>query len=250
MLNGNIKEKNILITGASSGIGEAIARHLHSLGATVILVARSVEKLNSMQEELKERVHVFSLDLSHLEDIEDIFLFCKEKSIFLDGLVHAAGISVDIPIKALRVEDMQEMMTVNYFSYVQLGKYFANRKYSKDGASIVAFSSAASFMCDKGMSQYSASKAAINATTKTMAKEFINRKIRVNAIAPAFVDTDMTWNVANYVEGFCENINKTQPLGIIPKEQISYLVEFLLSDCSKYITGNIIPVTGGTSLNI
>ena len=103
----------------------------------------------------------------------------------------------------------------------------------------------ASLECAKAMSQYAASKNAVNAYTKVLAREAEKRKIRVNAIAPALVDTDMTHQLCDVLEDFEETIITRQPFGIIPVEQIAYLAEFLLSDRSAYITGTIIPVHGG-----
>ena len=156
-----------------------------------------------------------------------------------------AGISIDRPVKALEFEEMERVFRINYFSYVALTKYFLNRKYSENGASIIGMSSMASLECAKAMSQYAASKNAVNAYTKVLAREAEKRKIRVNAIAPALDDTDMTHQLCDVLEDFEETIITRQPFGIIPVEQIAYLAEFLLSDRSAYITGTIIPVHGG-----
>lgn len=245
----DMKGKWILVTGASSGIGEGVVGELDKAGANVVLVGRNEEKLQEVASGMANQAIVVKYDLSDLENMEEIFTTVYKQGIVLDGMVHSAGISVDIPVKVLQPQDLRTMMEVNYFSFVMLGRFFYKKKYSNPESSIVAISSAAAFMCDKGMSQYSASKAALNATVKTMSKEFLNRRIRVNAIAPCFVDTGMTWNVGNYVEGFADKLTQTQPLGVIPREQIAYVVLFLLSEYSRYITGDIIPITGGQTLH-
>ncbi|MCI8364009.1 MAG: SDR family oxidoreductase [Eubacterium sp.] len=237
--------KNILITGASKGIGHGVAEYLLQGGANVILVARNREKLEELRLKYPNSAFPYPYDLCKMDGIEDIFLFCKAHGLKLHGMLHAAGISIDRPIKALEFEEMGQVFQVNYFSYVALTKYFLNRKYSENGSSIICMSSMASFECAKAMSQYAASKNAINAYTKVLAREAEKRKIRVNAIAPALVDTDMTHQLCDVLEDFEETLITRQPFGIIPVEQIAYLAEFLLSDRSAYITGAIIPVHGG-----
>lgn len=237
--------KNILVTGASQGIGNGVAEYLLKKGANVILVARSEDKLVELAEKYPDKAFPYPYDLSDLEHIENIFLFCREKGMKLDGMFHAAGVSVGCPIKTLDVTEMQELYNVNFFSYAMLCKYFAIKKYSSNGAGIVTMSSVASIHCAKSMAQYASSKAAVNAFTKTMSKEMIKRKIRVNAVAPAFVDTEMAWGERKNRDNFDEYLKENQPYGVIPVEQIAYLVEFLLSEKSAYITGAIIPISAG-----
>lgn len=244
-----MRGKNILVTGASQGIGRGVAEYLLQQGASVILVARNEEKLSELEQKYPDRAYAYPFDLEKTDDIEKIFLFCKQKGIKLHGMLHAAGISIDCPIKILELEEIERVFRVNYFSYVALTKYFLNRKYSENGASVVGMSSMASFECAKAMSQYAASKNALNAYTKVLAREGEKRRIRVNAIAPAFVDTDMTRQLRDvredFDEDFDETLKKRQPFGIIPVSQIGYLTEFLLSDRAAYITGAIIPIHGG-----
>ena len=140
---------------------------------------------------------------------------------------------------------MKRVIVLNAFSFVELGKYFSMKKYSNNESAIVAVSSIASILNDPGMVQYSASKAALNAEVKTMAKEFMKRKIRVNAILPANVNTEMFTSGVDVIEGFMEKALERQPLGIIDPEQIAYLAEFLLSENAKYITGELFVISGG-----
>lgn len=238
--------RNILVTGATQGIGYGVATSLLQKGTNVILVGRNEEKLLQLKNQFPAHAYPYVFDLYNTQDIESIFMFCKENGLQLNGMVHAAGRSLDLPIKSVDVEEMESGMRINYFSYVQLARYFSLKKYSVNGASIVAFSSLASFLCEKGMSQYASSKAAINAFTKTLSYELLKRNIRVNAIAPGYVDTDMTRSCFNCIEGFEEMMLQKQPWGMIPVSQIVELVEFLLSERSQYITGAIIPVSAGT----
>lgn len=237
-------EKTILVTGASSGIGAAVSQYLSEQGYGVVLVARTLSKLEQTAACLPGKKHIISYDLSDLANLEEIFIQCREKEIKLDGLVHCAGINNDIPIRANDIEIMQDVTTVNYYSFVELGKYFNKKKFSNDGASIVAISSMAAESCMKGMCTYAASKAALNAAVKVMGKEFLKRRQRVNAIMPSFVDTPMADHVEDTL-GDLDSKIAAQPLGLIEPMQIAYLVEFLLSDKSLYMTGACIPVSGG-----
>lgn len=231
----------VLVTGASSGIGEATAKYLAEQGAEVICVARREELLQKVCEYHPDRMWSVPCDLTDLENIEKIFEVIREKSGPLTGLVHCAGINRDMPVRTNDAHIMKRVMDTNYGAFVELGKYFCKKKYSEEGSSIVAISSTASYNYAKGMCTYSSSKAALNAAVMIMAKEFVKRKIRVNAILPNFVNTEMTKRSMDYNKG----IGEGQPLGIIESEYIAYLVEFLLSDKAKYMTGCLIPVTGG-----
>lgn len=247
MIHNGLENKNILITGASSGIGAAISEYLSELGYFVILVARDIKKLNDVKARLCSESIVIPYDLIDLKNIESIYTKCKENKIKLDGLVHCAGINNDIPIRANDIEIMEKVTAINFFSFVELGKYFSKRKYSNDKASVVAISSSASISCGKGMCTYASSKAALNAAVKVMSKECLKRKQRVNAVLPTFVDTPMAARMDETL-GDLEQKIANQPLGLIEPRQIAYLVEFLLSGKSSYITGACIPVSAGAAL--
>lgn len=236
--------KTVLVTGASSGIGAATSEYLSKQGYFVVLVARNKDRLNQLSQKLCGESLIIPYDLSDLEHIENILTNCKDQGIKLDGMVHCAGINNDIPIRANDVEVMKEVTTINYYSFVELGKYFNKKKYSNDRASIVAISSSAAETCGKGMCTYSASKAALNAAVKVMGKEFLKRRQRVNAVLPTFVDTPMAARMDESL-GDLDSKVAGQPLGLIEPEQIAYLVEFLISDKSSYITGACIPVSAG-----
>lgn len=233
--------KWILVTGASSGIGLTIVNYLDSLGYSLVLCSRREERLKEISSALTNIPILMVVDLCKPEGVEKIFQTLKEQSIKLDGMIHCAGIGSNCPIRGNNVEDMEKIMATNYFSFVELGKYFSKKSYSNEGASIVAISSISPLTCYTGACNYAASKSAVNIAVKIMSKEFMKRKIRVNAILPAYVNAPL-----GPAEDDKEYI-KQQPLGIIQPEYIAYLVEFLLSDKSKYMTGTLIPVSGGMS---
>lgn len=233
----------IMITGASSGIGEAVARYLNRReDVSLILVARNEKKLKFLSEELGGETRYIVYDLMDTEHIENCFISCKEWGIKLDGLVHCAGIGENMPIRTIQTEHIKEMYGIHPIAFIELGKYFSKKKYSKKGASIVAMSSVASYEMGKGMTAYASSKAAVNAVVKVMAKEMLERHIRVNAVAPAFVDTPM---IKEEVQRWKEEGSQPQEFGVIPPEQVAYLIDFLMSDKASYITGEIIVISAG-----
>lgn len=240
-------EKAILVTGASSGIGAAVSKYLSEQGYFVVLTARNHSKLSQIADNLCGEKLILPYDLSDLEHIENIFVSSREKGIKFDGLVHCAGINIDIPIRSNDVDIMKEVTTVNYYSFVELGKFFYKKKYSNNQASIVTISSSAAESCSKGMCTYASSKAAMNAAVKVMGKEFLKRKQRVNAIMPTFVDTPMAARMDASLGDLKHKVTG-QPLGLIDPVQIAYLAEFLISDKSSYITGACIPVSAGAIL--
>lgn len=231
--------KTILITGCTSGIGYETSLYLHELGYRLVLTGRDGEKLNALSEKVNCEVSCIC-DLSESCQINRLFECLENKRIKLDGMVHSAGYAANAPVRLLKEIDMTELMNLHYFAFMKLSKNFYKKIYSNVGASIVALSSFATVTCYEGSSMYAASKSAVNTAVSVMAKEFLKRGIRVNAILPAYVDTRMNKGLDELVD-----IRERQPLGLIASRQIAYLVEFLLSEKSKYITGALIPVSAG-----
>lgn len=246
-----MKNKVYMITGASSGIGEECVRKLADESNTLIIIARNYNKLMQLSTELPGTIIPIEFDLNDLENIKSIFDTCKEKKLKLDGLVYCAGVNADCPIKVNNINLMQEAMTVNCFAFLEMGKHFYSKRYSNDNGSIVAISSLASLVCERGMAPYSASKAALNAVIKTMSKEFLRRKIRVNGILPAGVATPMADQKVSVLEGIALSKNNetedVQELGIIPSTVIADHVDFLLSNASQYTTGELLTIGAGRS---
>lgn len=125
-----MKGKNILITGASRGIGARTAEYLSEQGANVVLVARDEDRLKKLQEKLVSKSHVIICDLQNLDDIGNIFDECAMKGIKLHGMVYCAGVSRDVPVKNNDIEWMEETFLVNYMAFVECAKYFMKKKYS------------------------------------------------------------------------------------------------------------------------
>lgn len=245
-----MQDKNVLVIGASQGIGRDVTEYLVEQGANVIAVARQEEKLLELKKMYPEHVWIYKQDITDVEQIENIFLYCKEIQLKLHGMVYCAGIIANGPIKTLELDVFKNAYDVNLFGFVQASKFFSLKKYSYDGASIVAMSSVAAKYCDKGMADYASSKGALNAFASVLSKELVKRKIRVNTIGPAMVNTEMLAKSLELIDDFEERVLQEQPLGVIPVRQVSYLVEFLLSERAEYITGAYIPITAGGAWSI
>lgn len=237
--------KNFLITGASSGIGKSIAQYLSGCGASIILVARNLDKLSKLLEELPKSCKMFAYDLNNLEDIQKIFEYCRHHDMALNGLIHCAGICPLMTLKENDISVMIDTFKVNYFSFVELVKYFSEERNSVDNSSIVAISSDAAVVGGYRQAIYGGSKAALNVTVKSMARELQYRKIRINTIMPSAVETEMLDKLRKKSLNLEDKILSKQPLGIINPDNIASLAGYLLSDEGKYMTGLSIPVNAG-----
>ena len=243
------KGKTILVTGASSGIGKAVAVRMDQLGANVILVARKKEALSTLKQKMQNSCKYICYDLADVEHIEDIFVEAAAIG-KLDGYVHCAGICNINPIKHVEPQELEKMLNVNALSFFQMSRQFSKAKYSNKGASIVGMSSIAAIAMEPGMCAYAMSKAAINTQIRIMAKEFVKRGIRVNAVMPAQVESKMGVQDNIWTDEELEEVRGYQPLGAIPIEQVVNCIEFLLSDKQAgYITGECIAITGGYRSN-
>ncbi len=246
-----LENKNIIITGASSGIGAEFARTASAQGANVIMIARSEEKLKAVQESLKGKGVFYSQDLTHIDEIKLLVEKIVEENGRIDGLVHCAGTSIIMPVKAFKYETMHEEMLLNLYSFIELVKNVSKKKhFSAEGGSIIAISSIASQRGIKGKVSYCSSKAALDGAVRVMAAELASRRIRVNTITPGFVKTQM---FEKYLERHGEEgaaaERAKQPLGLVEAAEVAKAGLFLLSESSEYITGTTITVDSGR-LNI
>lgn len=236
--------KTILITGATSGLGKNLTEYLaeSSLFSPVIL-ARNESKLQMLAE--KYSIQYIKYDLSDIYNISSVYEQLESKNIALDGLVHCAGIS---PLMLTKDNDpikMTETFNVNFFSFVELVKGFVNYCSNGGEKSIIAISSVAAKVASYRQSVYGASKAALEEAVRCMAKELMSQGIRVNAIAPGAIQTEMLIDLQKKSEGLREKLEKLYPLGIADPIYFSKMIEYLLSDESKYITGRCIDMDSG-----
>ena len=232
-----LEGRTILITGASSGIGKESALLLSKLGARLVLVSRNSDKLNEVLEKLDGKGHcAFSFDLRNISEIEAFIKNIVSHTGPFNGFVHSAGISVMRPIKMTSYDFLHEIMTLNFYSFVELTRCIGKKNNSVNGASFIGISSVSSVKGNISQGAYSASKAALNGIVRPMAKEYSQRKIRINSVLFGMIKTEM-------FEGFINNggdisLWKDQYLGIGETEDAANVIAFLLSDASKLITGS------------
>ncbi len=243
-----LNDKNIMVTGASSGIGKSIALFLSKMGANVIMVARNEERLKEVLKELEPGNHSYFLfDLSDLAGIGNMMDNVCSGGLKLSGLVHSAGISRTVPMQYLKLEDLNNIMSVNFYSFIELAKQFSRRKNNDNGGSIVAISSISSKVGARGLTAYCASKGALDSAIKSMALDLAPKGIRINSIAPGIIRTQIYDELKEIVNNnnFEEDLKKRQIMGIGEPEDVAYAAAFLLSNASRFITGTSIIVDGG-----
>lgn len=244
----DLSGKYIMVTGASSGIGKGIAKFLSKLGANLIMLARSEERLKETLNALEPGDHsYYLLDLNRLDEIEGIFVKVCSQGRKLDGLVHSAGISLTIPLQYLKMNDLKNIMTVNFYSFMELVKQFSRKKYSNGGGSIVAVSSISSRVGARGLAAYCASKGALDSSIRALALDLAAKNIRINSVAPGIIDTQIYDDLKDIVNNndFEEKLKERQLLGVGKPEDVAYAAAFLLSDASRFITGTSLVLDGG-----
>jgi 3-oxoacyl-[acyl-carrier protein] reductase len=236
--------KLVLIVGASSGIGKSIAELLVK-DMTVVAVARRKDRLDNLR---RLGVITKQFDVTDFDEIQPFVKQISKEHGKISSLIYAAGVQDISTIKSIQISKAKEMFDVNFFGAMWFAKAFSNKLIrSKSNPSIIFISSIAGDHPETGILNYSASKAALNNLTKGLAKEIA--PVRVNAIAPGFLRTEMTEKFQDiYNEDFIRNMEKSLPLGLGDVEDIAQLARYLLSEESKYITGNILKLDGGGSL--
>jgi len=245
----NFIGKTILITGASSGIGRATAVYLDSLGARHILIGRSEEQLRITQSSLKNESVLCTMDLSDVESIESKIKPVVKDFGALSGFVHCAGMLEHRPLAMCKFENLHKVMLTNFYSFFELARIVTKKGiYSSEGMNIVVISSVVAKTGRESQTAYGSSKAAIIGAVHSMAKELAPKKIRVNAVLPAAVNTTMLdkyYDLKEMLHGGEGKPQDRQYLGMCQPEYVASAIAFLLSDDSKWITGAEIPVDGG-----
>lgn len=240
--------RRILVTGASAGIGRATAILLSQLGASVISVGRNQERLQQTQKQLAPGNHAATvIDLSDLDAIPRQMQDLVAKEGQLNGLVHAAGMQMTLPLKMLAVSKWREMLLINTEASLVLAQAFQSKDVcATSGGAIVFISSVLGQVGAPGRSVYSLTKGALDAMAKSLALELAPRKIRVNCVAPAFVRTAMYEEMARFWSSTQQmKVENDHPLGLGAPEDIANAVAFLIADTGRWITGSTLVVDGG-----
>ena len=242
----NLTGKTALITGASGGIGAAIAKALHTAGATIAISGTRVEKLEELKAQIGENVYVLPCNLSSAEDVEKLIPAAEAAMGGLDILVNNAGITKDGLAMRMKDEDWQAVIDVNLTSNFRLCRAAMRGMMKKRAGRIVNITSIVGVTGNPGQANYVASKAGVIGLSKSLAQELATRGVTVNCIAPGFIATPMT-----------DVLNDKQKEGILAKipagrmggpEDIAAAVLYLASDEAGYVTGQTLHVNGGMAM--
>lgn len=240
----DLTEKNIIVTGAGSGIGRETSRVLCGEGATVVMLDISAEGLAETAAISGDNCHPLPIDLTDSNAVASAVNTIVDKYGKLDGLVHCAGISSRKPLNVLSRDGFSKVMDVNFFSFVELVKNCANKKHINDGASIVVMSSISSIRGYKAKAEYCVSKASVDAFVRCMALELANRCIRVNSVMAAEVLTPLAQK-SREINAMVGAADFEAPLGPSEPYEVANTIAFLLSDATKTITGTSLLIDGG-----
>lgn len=239
----SLEGKTILVTGASSGIGRAIAIQSSRMGASVCLCGRNEKRLEDTFNELSGSAH--SIFVGDLTNGNDRNLMVNSLPI-LDGIVYNAGIAKRQLCRMIKEEDLVNIMNTNFNSVVLFQRQILKSKKIQDGASIVMISSRAASSPSIGNAIYSASKGALISYSKVLGLELSSRKIRVNSVCPGMVMTDLVKKEGDLMGVDFSEAQKKYPLGRFGSpEEIAYLSIYLLSDASAWMTGSCLDISGG-----
>ena len=242
-----LEKKTALVTGAGKGIGRAIALALAKMGVLVIVNYRgskeqaeeTVQKIREMGQEAE----VYPCDVSDFQAVETMMKTIVSKYGRLDILVNNAGITKDGLILNMSEEDFDKVVDTNLKGTFHTIRHASRQMIRQRSGRIINISSVSGVMGNPGQANYAAAKAGIIGLTKTMAKELGSRGITVNAIAPGFIETDMTAVLSESVQ---QNIQAQIPLGHFGKpEDVAAAAAFLASEEAGYITGQVLCVDGG-----
>ena len=235
--------KTALVTGATGGIGAAIARVLHKAGATVAISGTRAAVLDELKAELGDRVHVIACNLSDAADVEKLVPAAEAAMGSVDILVNNAGITRDGLILRMKDEDWDLVLSINLKGAFLCTKSALKYMSKQRSGTIINIASIVGAMGNAGQANYVASKAGLIGLTKTIAREYSNRNVTANAVAPGFIDTAMTQALSEQVR---TDLAKQIPLGRLgSSEDVANAVRFLASPAAAYITGQVIHVNGG-----
>lgn len=245
-----LKGKHAIITGCNRGIGKAILKAFAQNGANIFACMRTVspevkEELAQLAEKYSVEIIPVCFDLCHENDMKQAIAEIRKKRCPIDILVNNAGaISENVLFQMTPTSNMRELFEVNFFSQMQLIQYVSRlMQRNENGGSIIQMASIAALDGAPGQLEYVSSKAALVGATRTLAREFGRDSIRVNAIAPGIIDTDMGNKMSDTLTKDMIDHSALARLG--KPEEIANVAAFLASDLSSYITGQVIRVDGG-----
>ena len=238
----NLKNKKILITGATGGIGNNLVEKFYNLGANVIATGTKEDKLNSLKKKY-QNIIIEKFHLNNHKDIEKFIEKADEQVNGLDVLVNNAGITLDNLSIRLSEENWKKVIDINLTSTFLMCKFIIKKMLKRKYGKIINITSIVGHTGNLGQSNYAASKAGIVAFSKSLAIEYAKKNININCVSPGFIKTEMTDKIN---EEFKNTLISKIPSGKLGSgEDVSNCVAFLASDMSSYINGETIHVNGG-----
>lgn len=243
----SLKDKVIVVTGASSGIGAQCAIDCSKMGAKVVLIARNEERLKQTLSQMEGEGHLIKVyDLNALNGIKELVKSFVSEIGRIDGFIHAAGIEISRPVKLLSPDDYATVFKTNALSCFEFIHQLSSIKNMNNGGSIIMIASITGVIGRGTVSAYAASKGAMISACKSMALEFAKKRIRVNCVSPGTILTPL---MKNYLDELDEETRVKRisgfPLGLGEPSDISNACIYLLSDASRWVTGQNFVVDGG-----
>tara|TARA_B100001989_G_scaffold218595_1_gene170171 strand:- start:2388 stop:3125 length:738 start_codon:yes stop_codon:yes gene_type:complete len=239
----NIRNKNIIVTGASGGIGNSIVKKLSEFDANILATGTKTEKLEELKSNFKN-VKILTFDISQSERIEEFIENATKKlGGKLDCIINNAGLTLDNLAIRMSLDEWKKVLDVNLSSTFLLSKFAIKKMLKNKSGKIVNITSVVGHTGNLGQANYSASKAGIIAMSKSLTLEYAKKNININCISPGFIQTAMTDKIDEKMREFM--ISKIPSARLGQPEDIANVVLFLVSDQSNYINGETIHVNGG-----
>ena len=240
--------RTALVTGATGGIGGAIAHTLHANGATVTISGTRIEMLDSLAGQLGGRVHVVRCNLTDREDVENLVPAAEAAMGHIDILINNAAITRDNLVVRLKDEDWDQVLAVDLTAAFRLIRAAVRGMIRRRFGRIIGVTSVVGLTGNAGQANYAAAKAGMIGLTKTLAREFAGRSVTVNAVAPGFIKTDMTAEFVNNPEVSARILEAVPLKRFGEAADIANLTAYLCSEEAGYITGQVFSVDGGMAM--
>ena len=239
----SLKDKNIIVTGASGGIGNSIVEKLNQNGANILATGTRIEKLEELKEKFNN-IKILKFDISQHDKIEEfIENATKELGGSLDCIVNNAGITKDNLAIRMSLEEWSKVININLTSTFLMCKYSIKKMLKNKSGKIINITSVVGHTGNMGQANYTASKAGIVAMSKSLAIEYAKKNITINCVSPGFIQSKMTDKIEDNIKAVLTSRIPMSKLGT--GEDVSNTVAFLSSDAASYITGETIHVNGG-----
>ena len=241
----NFENKVIVIFGASRGIGFNLAQTIDSLGGAMILHASSDEGINKLKETFEHSIHVFfKANFSEPKQLEQAWQEQVGSAHKVDGFVNCVGLRSRRPINLLKSEMVLEVMSANFVSHLEMIRILTKKNSYNAGLSIIGISSIAAHSGGAGVTAYAASKAAMEAATRCLAKELYKKDIRLNTIVCGQIQTE-AYDTLMETKTDSDQVLDRQFMGLGKPQEVTDIILFLLGNQSRFITGASIPADGG-----